>query len=294
MPLSDALDDDAGKPAALGGGDALAGDALGADRPTYGVPPVTRAIKVLRHVASGHGCTNISAASKALGINRTTLIRLLHTLAEERMIEWQGEGRGYRLGYGLLGLAAEALSSRDLLQVARPHLAELAQDTGLSAHLGVLDGREVVYMIREVPRSQLVSNVREGTRLPAHATTMGRMLLAHLTAQQLFDLYSGTPMPEYSSVTATTPGALFDQLQADRARGIVWSDGNFEPMIGSCACPVLDHGAHVVASINLSGPNEAFIQGAEVAQRIDQAIRDCAEGISEALGWRGPQGADRT
>ena len=261
---------------------------VGEERTSYTVPPVTRAMKVLRHVAAGNGCTNISAASKALGINRTTLIRLLHTLAEEQMIEWQGDGRGYRLGYGLLGLAAEALSSRDLLQAARPRLEELAQETGLSAHMGILDGRDVVYMVREVPKSQLVSNVREGTRLPAHATTMGRMMLAHLTAPELFDLYAGTPMPEYSSVTATTPDALFNQLQADRARGIVWSDGNFEPMIGSCACPVLDHGARVVASINLSGPNEAFVPGTPAAGRIERAIRDCAEAISESLGWRGP------
>ncbi|NIZ08462.1 IclR family transcriptional regulator [Pseudooceanicola sp. HF7] len=256
------------------------------EKTVYNVPPVARAIKVLRHIAAGNGCTNISAASKTLGINRTTLIRLLTTLSEEGMIEWQGDGRGYRLGFGLLGLAAEALSSRDLLQAARPRLAALAQATGLSAHLGVLDRRDVVYMIREVPKSQLVSNVREGTRLPAYATTMGRMMLAHLTAQELFDLYSDQPMPEYSSVTATTPDALFDQLQSDRARGIVWSDGNFEPMIGSCACPVLDHAARVVASINLSGPNDFFIPGTPQTQGIERAIRECAESISAGLGWR--------
>jgi DNA-binding IclR family transcriptional regulator len=254
----------------------------------YTVPPVTRAIKVLRHVGAGHGCINISQTSKVLEINRTTLIRLLNTLAEERMIEWVDDTRGYALGVGLLGLAAEALSNRDILRAARPRLAALAKRTHLSAHLGVLDGREVVYLLREVPEARLVSNVREGTRLPAHATTMGRMLLAHLSEAELFALYAGKAMPEYSAVTATSPEDLHRQLLEDRARGIVWSDENFEPMIGSCACPVRDHAGKVIASINLSGPNAEFSRGSEQAEQNAAAIRACAVEISEALGWRAP------
>lgn len=258
-----------------------------ATSPTYSVPPVVRAIKVLRHIGEGHGCTNISKTSKQLGINRTTLIRILHTLSDERMIEWQGEGQGYTLGVGLLGLAVGALSNRDVLRAARPRLADLAHDTHLSAHLGVLDGRDVVYMVREVPRARLVSNVQEGTRLPAHATTMGRMLLSYLPRSELIEMYADQVMAEYSSVTATTLNDLLHQLDQDRAQGIVWSDGNFEPMIGSCAVPIFDHNNEAIASINLSGANTDFTAGTERAHEIEAAIRACAELISEDLGWSG-------
>lgn len=254
---------------------------------SYGVPPVARAIKVLRYVARGEGCENISRASKDLGINRTTLIRLLHTLTDERMLEHRADGRGYTLGVGLIGLAAEAMSNRDVLRTARPRLAQLAAQVNLSAHLGVLDGREVVYLVREVPKSQLVSNVREGTRLPAHATTMGRMMLAWRPASELRGLYAGKPMPEYSSVTATDPESLLRQTTGDRDRGIVWSDGNFEPSIGSCACPVFDHRGEVVAAINLSGPASEFVPDTPRAREVEAAIRASAREISEALGWSG-------
>lgn len=259
--------------------------------PTYSVPPVVRAIKVLRHIGEGNGCTNISKTSKALGINRTTLIRLLHTLSDERMIEWQGDGKGYALGVGLLGLAVGALSNRDVMRAARPRLADLAHRTHLSAHLGVLDGLDVVYMLREVPRARLVSNVQEGSRLPAHATTMGRMLLAYLPREELVGMYADQTLAEYSSVTATSLDELLDQLGEDRSRGIVWSDGNFEPMIGSCAVPIRDHTGTVIASINLSGANTDFTAGTDQARQIEAAIRTCADEISGDLGWVGAAAA---
>lgn len=75
----------------------------------YSVPPVERALNLLRYIGNGKKCRNLSTASKELGINRTTLIRLIHTLADNRMIEEIEEGAGYRLGPGLISLAAQAI-----------------------------------------------------------------------------------------------------------------------------------------------------------------------------------------
>src|SRR5690348_15928419 len=97
----------------------------------------------------------MSKASKALGINRTTMIRLITTLRDEGMIEEIADGGGYRLGTALIALAYEALNERGVVQVSRPFLVDLVRELNLSSHLGVLEGREIVYLVRQTPNSHL-------------------------------------------------------------------------------------------------------------------------------------------
>jgi DNA-binding IclR family transcriptional regulator len=253
---------------------------------TYSVPPVQRALALLRYVAAGNRCRNVSKAAKELSINRTTFIRLIATLQAERLIEELDDGAGYRLGPGLLALAADALNARDVVQLARPVLAGLVRDLGLSAHFAVLDGREIVYLARQSPNAQLVSNVREGTRLPAHATTMGRILLAQLSPDALAALYSDADLASFTPKTATTLAALQAQLESDRALGIARSVANFELGIGSCACVVLDHLGRPAGAINVSGPDAAFAPENGRAADIEAGLRTAADAISASLGYR--------
>ena len=253
----------------------------------YSVPPVHRAFTLLRHIAGGGRCRNASATARELGINRTTLIRLLHTLEAERMIESVDDGLSWQLGPGMIVLAAEALKSRDVVRVAQPVMARLAAQTGLSSHLGVLDGREIIYLLRETPNSHLVSNVREGSRLPAHATTVGRVLLAYLPPEDLLRLYAEAPMTRATDKTATTLEALQHQIAADRDRGAAWSAGNFERGIGSCAAPIFDHQGRVIAAINVTGPESQFVPDTPQAAAIEAQIKSAAAQISASLGYSG-------
>lgn len=253
--------------------------------PIYAVPPVARAFKVLRHIATGDELRNIASSARALLISRTTLIRLLATLEAERMIERTGDGAGYKLGLGLAGLAAQALFSADIVEIADPILAELAETLGLSAHLGVLEGREVLYLARRTPNLHLVSNVRIGSRLPAHATTLGRIILAHMPSAEVDRVYAGAVLKPATSKTPTTLSALMRQLTADRAAGLAWSTSNFEAGISSVAAPVFDHAGIVTGAINVTGPNRSFEAGAQRSAEIETAIRDAAERISSRLGF---------
>lgn len=254
---------------------------------SYTMPPVTRAIALLRHIAAGNRCRNVSKAAKAVGINRTTLIRLLATLQAEGMIEAIDEDGGYRLGTGLITLAADALNDRGVAQVARPILSRLVLDLDLSAHFGVREGREIVYLARVTPNSHLASNVREGTRLPAHATTIGRILLAELSAEELAALYSGAALDAYSAKTRTDLAALRIQLQEDRRLGIAWSMENYEAGIGSAAVAVHDHTGRAAGGINVTGHASAFDPKNGRLPEIESLLKAAARAISEALGYRG-------
>lgn len=263
---------------------------------SYSVPPVHRAFTVLRHIAAGGRCHNASATARQLGINRTTLIRLLHTLEAERMIESMDDGLSWQLGPGMIALAADALKSRDILRMARPVMARMVAELGLSSHLGILDGREIIYLLRETPNSHLVSNVREGSRLPAHATTVGRILLGHLTGAELARLYADAPLAAATDKTSTTLEALSAQVARDRQRGTAWSAGNFERGIGSCAAPVFDHNGRAVAAINVTGPEALFAPDTPLAQRIEASVRAAAAEVSAAMGHvgsRAQSGADQ-
>lgn len=255
--------------------------------PSYLVPPVTRAFKLLRHIAAGGRCRNAAATARELGINRTTLIRLLHTLEAEGIIESNDDGASWQLGVGMISLAAEALKSRDVTRIAQPIMARLAAQLNLSVHLGVLDGRDVVYLLRETPNSHLISNIREGSRLPAHATTIGRILLAHMPDRQLLDLYRDAELEAHTAKTPTSVTQLIAQVVDDRSHGVAWSKGNFEPGIGSCAAAIFDHRGHPVAGINVTGPENQFSADSSNALEIEGALKAAAADISRGLGYQG-------
>ena len=261
----------------------------GENRMSYNVPPVQRAFKLLRHIADGNDCGNTSQAAKAVGINRTTLLRLLHTLAMEGMIEADGPGGGYRLGTGLISLASSAVFSRDLVQVAQPVLKRLAQGLGLSAHLGILEGQHIVYLVRETPNLHLVSNVRVGSRLPAHATTIGRSILAELDFTDVKSLFTESELVGVTAKTPVTYTTLAAQLADDKSQGMAWSVGNFEANIGSCAAAIFDVSGEVAGAINVTGPDHHFLVEGGRRDEIARDLTAAAEQISRQLGYLPPR-----
>jgi DNA-binding IclR family transcriptional regulator len=251
----------------------------------YLSPPVQRSVRLLRHIVEGDPVTSISRTARELGINRTTLLRLLRTLHAERFIEPRNDGNGWRVGMGLIGLAAQAFYSEDIVQISMPALTDLAETLNLSAHLGVLDRLEIVYLLRRAPNHPFASNIRVGSRIPAHAANMGRIILAHLPPERVDRMYSGAVLNAVTPRTAVTLAQLHAQLAADRAAGLAWSDGNFEPGISSVAAAIFDATGAPVAAINVSGRSADFA-GAARRAHIGDATTATASEISQRLGWR--------
>jgi DNA-binding IclR family transcriptional regulator len=255
----------------------------------YLSPPVQRAARLLRRIAEGDSVTNMARTARELEINRTTLLRLLHTLDSERLIESRGADiPGWRIGRGLIAMAAHAFHSDDMVQAAIPVLSRLAETLGLSAHLGQLDGLDVVYVVRRTPNLSFVSNIRVGSRIPAHASTMGRIILAHLPAEQVARMYAKAPMQAVTAHTAVTVAQLRAQLDTDRAAGLAWSDEFFEAGISSVAAAILDASGHPVAALNASGQVASF-EGEARRAEIGQAAAAAAAEISRHLGWLGAE-----
>ena len=251
----------------------------------YLAPPVQRAARLLRHIADGETVANMSVAAAALGINRTTLLRLLRTLEAEHFIERIPDAAGWRIGLGLVGLVAKSSYSRDLMQIATPILERLAQRTGLSAHLGVLDGTEAVYLARRIPNLPLASNIQVGHRIPAHATTLGRIILAYLPAEAVDALYADRRLRRFTGRTPASLPELHALLAQERAAGLAWSDSYYAEGVSSLAAAIFDQRSVAIAAVNVAGPSALFAPVPERREAIAASVRGAALEISERLGF---------
>ena len=259
----------------------------------YIAPPVQRAVRLIRHVAEGNPVLNMSETAKALKINRTTLLRLLHTLEVEGFVERRPGGAGYQVGLSFLELGARALFSQDLVQVAVPVLTRLAETLQLSAHLGVLDGTDVLYLVRRTPNTPLASNIRVGSRLPAHATTMGRMLLAYMPPLEIERLYAGKELQRFSDHTATTLEALLAKVGAGSRAP---ASPGAKPI--SSAASARRRWRCSISPARRSARSMSRVRSARLrrsaATAIGNALRAAGTEISRRLGWSEPDRPERS
>jgi PcaR/PcaU/PobR family beta-ketoadipate pathway transcriptional regulator len=252
----------------------------------YMVPGLARGLAMLSAFTAEQPQLSLADLARAVGLTRSSAFRVAYTLAELGYLVRDEATKSYRLGPRVLGLGFAFLSSIEIVEVAQPHLMALRDRTQCSAHLAILDGREIVYVARHAVQKALTSHVQVGSRLPAHATSMGRALLSQLSADDVRARFAGQPLEAFSKVTATTLDDLIAQLARDRAQGYVLSRSNFERGIASVAAPVFDADGAVTAAINITTP-ESTLSGDDLETWIRDAVVDTAATISEWLGHRG-------
>jgi len=250
----------------------------------YIVPALAQGLGVLSLFTRDRVMLTTSEIGTALGLSRTGTFRILHTLVAMGYVEKVDERR-FRLGPALLTRGFAYLASLDLVEVARPPLELLRDETGHATQLAVLDGTEILYLARYAARSPLTSNIEVGTRLPAYATAMGRVLLMERPRAEIAALYENATLKSFSAITPTNLTALFDRLSADRARGHVLSHSDFEPGVDSLALPVRDSTGMIVAAISVVGHDWARQDSAALAGMIARA-RQTSDRISQWLGWQ--------
>ncbi len=248
----------------------------------YLVPGLVRGMEVLAAFTPAAPRLTQGEIAAALGVTRSAIFRVVYTLTELGFLLHDPASGRYALGPALLRLGHGVLPARDVIGVALPVLEALRDATGWSAHLGVLEGVEVVYLLRVPARRGLRSIVHVGSRLPAHATAMGRVLLAGLEEAALAALLRAAP-PRRLPLPAFA--VLARQARADQARGHVMQLGSFEAGVASIAAPLRDAAGSVVAAINLSA---RLSDAAEPKRRATRdALLAAAAEISGSLGFAG-------
>ena len=242
------------------------------------VPAATRTLRVLRFLASQPEPTSLDRIMRACGLARSTAYHLLRAMIEEGFVVHLADEHRYGLWVAAFEVGSGYTRQEPLQRISRRLLADLADRTGQSAHLAVLHGRDVLYVVEErAPgRPPLVTDV--GVRLPAHLTASGRAVLAALPAAQVRALYPDAEA--FVDRHGTGPRTL-SQLRAlladTRQRGYAVEEGEVTPGLSSVASPVLDHNAHPVAGVALT-----FADGDTRA--LADAVRRTAQALSRRLG----------
>jgi DNA-binding IclR family transcriptional regulator len=246
------------------------------------VPAAAQVLAILRYLARQGGPVPAGTITRELHLPRSTTYHLLATLQAEGFVVHLPEDRRYALGIGAYELGSGYTRQAPLQRLARVPLATLVDRTRQSAHLAVLHGRDVVYVIEErAPgRPPLVTDV--DVRLPAQLTASGRAMLAALPAQQVRALF-----PDPSAFVLRhergpqTPTALRQLLVAVRRDGFAVENSEVTPGFASLAAAVLDHAEHPIASVAVTFP-EVEVDAAR-REQLARRVLDTAARISRRI-----------
>jgi IclR family transcriptional regulator, KDG regulon repressor len=248
-----------------------------------GLSSVRNAARLLKVFLSREEELGVSELARRLDLAKSTVHRLLTTLAAEGLIEQDPVTGGYRLGIVVFELGEAVRVHLDLHAAAGPVLASLREQTGESSQVGVLDGTEVVYVDRLESAQALRLFTETGRRVPVHCTSSGKVLLAHLPEAEAEALLARLPLTAHTPNTLTDPDALRAECAKARRRGWAEAVNERETGIASVAAPVRDAAGTVIAAVSIGAP--VLRLGAARRRELGAVVAEAGEAISRRLGF---------
>ncbi|KOU14818.1 IclR family transcriptional regulator [Streptomyces sp. NPDC059558] len=237
---------------------------------------VERALRILPVLAGGPA--GLGAVAEALGVHKSTALRLLRTLNEHGLVYRQTDGR-YRLGAQLFALAAEAIENLDVRDIAHPHLMELNRATGHTVHLALHQDDEVVYVDKVDSRYPVRMYSRIGRPVPLTVAAVAKLLLADLPDAERRALADRIEYPRYTARSTPDAAAFLRELDLVREQGWATDLGGHEESINCLGAPVHGPDGRVVAALSVSAPG--VVLAAEGLLALLPQVLRTADAISQ-------------
>jgi DNA-binding IclR family transcriptional regulator len=254
------------------------------------VQSVDRAITVLEILART-GESGVTEIAAELGVHKSTAFRLVAALDRRGLVEQNADRGKYRLGVGILRLAGATTARLDVVQEARPICQQLATDTGETVNIAVLSDGAALYLDQVAGSSALQPHNWVGQRIPLHATSNGKILLAWLTDSEVSSQV-GRSLRRYTPTTISGLKEFRAELTSVRERGYAVAVDELEVGLAAVAAPIRGVHGDVLASLSVSGPTFRLDQRAIDA--ATHAVRAAAFDVSHRLGWRDGSSASLT
>ena len=252
-----------------------------------GTGTLGKAMAVLETVALAERPMRFTEVLAVSGQPRGTLHRQLSHLVQEGLLELRPD-HAYVPGLRLLKLASASWARNEFRAVAAPFLEALHRETGETVHLGVLRGREIIYLDKVESRQAVRMNSQIGNASPVYCTGVGKAALAVLDDAALDAVLSGLEFRRFTPQTIANRAALLAELAEIRASGIAFDREEHEPGIRCVAAPVFDAGRTLVAGVSVTGP--AYRVGEAELDDWAPRVRHAAGAIMAELSARlGPQ-----
>lgn len=252
------------------------------NRPT--VTTVSKAVRILKTFTFREPELGVNEISRRVGLHNSNVSRILATLEYEGLVERVPDSTNYRLGVGILMLASKTFAHMDLRRAAGEVMQQLADESGETIALSVLQNDQVVAL--DVALSQY--SVRDvswiGKHHPVHCSSSGKILLAFASPHELDRIFS-KPLVQHTEKTVVDPDVLRAELAEIRRFGLSKAYGEMEPGLNAMSAPVFGRQGNLVASLAISGP--AYRLTADRLAALEPNIRDAARKISQRLGYIG-------
>ena len=243
---------------------------------------VSNALAVLEAFSVEKPELGVTELSQALGLGKSTVHRLLASLAARGYVRQNPRTERYCLGFKAFEVGSLAAGRGAIREVAGPVLERLMLASKETVHLGVLDEWDVVYIDKIESHQPLQMYSRVGRRAPLHCTALGKALLAFQPAE-FVDRFLRRKLKAYTPATLTDPGALRRELLRIRGAGHALDNEEFAVGLKCIAAPLYDHTRRVVASLGIAGPAVRFAD--DRVPRLAALVREAAVAASAALGF---------
>ena len=257
-------------------------NANGESASTGGVQSVDRAISVLEILAR-RGEAGVTDVAADIGVHKSTAFRLLGALEERELVEQTQERGKYRLGFGVLRLAAAVPGRLDITQQGRYICEKLAAEVGETVNIAVLRSHYVVNVDQARGPSAVGAHNWVGALTPLHATSSGKILLAYMAAEKRAELLEAAELTQLTDRTVTAVDELEIQLKAAARDGYVVTVEELERGLNAVSAPIRDHLGSVTAALSVSGPVYRFTE--ERMQEFAPMVVAAADAISERMGY---------
>jgi len=248
------------------------------------VPAVDRAIDLLQALVRAGKPATLSELSEMTATSRSTAFNTLATLHAHGFVEKDARFKTYRLGLALFELGNAYIHQVNLIPAFTECARQLVAECSETVKLVMRDGTDVVYLAtQEAPHSvRLVALV--GTRLPAHVTAVGKVLLAHLSDTELERLYAGYEFATRTPHTIQNLPALQAQIHFARIYGYAYDQEESALGVNCVAAPIYDHSNEAIAAMSIGVPTHRLRENrmAELTERITHYARQ----LSLTMGWR--------
>ncbi|NEU31892.1 IclR family transcriptional regulator [bacterium LRH843] len=247
------------------------------------VKSVDRALRIINIISKKKEGLGVTELASHLEINKSSTFKLLSTLVSHGYIQQDMETKKYRLGYKYLELSSILLESIDLRSQAAVYLKELEEATNEVIHLVVYDQGEIVYIEKLEGNETLRTHSKIGRRAPVHCTSVGKVILAHLSEIEVLAILTKYGLPKHTDNTIVDKEQFLDELRKVKTEGFAVEKEENEVGISCIAAPIFDHRGEVTAAVSISGPTIRMTD--DCLMELKQVIIEAGKKISERLGY---------
>ena len=253
-------------------------------RDRYLINSILRACGILKSLSGDRRASKLSELAGLLHLDRSTAYRILLSLEKCRMVDRDEKTGEYSLGLGAFEIGSAYLRRIDLVEVAKPIMADLAQRVQETVHLAVLSETEILYLDKvDSPRSVGVIS-KLGQRGPVYCTALGKALLAHLPPQDRSRILDQIRFQAFTPRTLTSKKKLARELSQVYRQGYALDCREIEEDVECIAAPIRDHLGNVVAALSVSGPQKKIDTQKE--KDFVHQVTGAAALISRKMGYR--------